>query len=81
MEPDIKLGLYEHYKGMQYQVLGVCRHSETLEKMVIYQAFYGDYGYWVRPLEMFKGTIINEGKEVPRFKFIRPIHEVASSLR
>lgn len=77
MQRDIKLGLYEHYKGARYQVLGICRHSETLEKMVVYQAFYGGYGLWVRPLQMFTGTIVQDGQEVPRFKFIQPIHEVA----
>ena len=60
--------LYEHYKGHRYKVLGVARHSETLEEMVVYQALYGEHGIWVRPLNMFLETIVIDGKEQPRFK-------------
>ena len=66
----IKLGLYQHYKGNLYQVLGVARHSETMEELVVYQALYKDYGLWVRPYKMFTETIAIEGRQVPRFKFI-----------
>lgn len=66
----IELGLYEHYKGMRYLVIGAARHSETLEPMVIYRALYNDCKLWVRPLAMFKELIIHEGVEKPRFKKI-----------
>jgi len=67
---NLKSGIYEHYKGNKYKVLGVGRHSETLEELVIYQAQYGDFGIWARPIKMFIGTINAEGKEMPRFKLI-----------
>ena len=60
--------LYEHYKGHRYKILGVARHSETLEELIIYQALYGEGGIWVRPLAMFLETIIIDGKPMPRFK-------------
>ena len=53
----MKLGLYQHYKGEKYRVFGICRHSETLEELVVYQTLYGDFGLWVRPLAMFQETI------------------------
>ena len=67
---NLKLGIYEHYKGNKYKVLSVGRHSETLEELVIYQAQYGDFGIWARPLKMFTGTVKVEGKEIPRFKYL-----------
>jgi hypothetical protein len=60
--------LYEHYKGFQYKVIGVARHSETLEELVVYQALYGEMGMWVRPLAMFLETVLIDGVEQPRFK-------------
>lgn len=77
----VQKGLYQHYSGKYYQVMGICRHSETLEVMVVYQALYDDYGLWVRPLEMFKETIKKEGQIVPRFKFISPIGSEPPKLR
>ncbi|MBI5817194.1 MAG: DUF1653 domain-containing protein [Candidatus Yonathbacteria bacterium] len=53
MENKPKLGIYEHYKGKQYEVIGVTQHSETLEEMVVYRALYGAKGLWVRQLKMF----------------------------
>ena len=53
MEFDIKPGRYRHFKGNEYRVLYLARHSETLEPMVVYQALYGERGVWVRPMEMF----------------------------
>ncbi len=66
----IRPGLYQHYKGNYYQVLGISRHSETLEVLVVYQALYGSYGLWVRPLTMFGELVEHKGKSVPRFKFL-----------
>jgi len=68
-------GIYQHYKGKQYQVIGTGRHSETLEELVIYEALYnsdefGKNALWVRPLKMFTEEIEIDGKKVPRFKKI-----------
>jgi len=68
---EIKLGVYKHYKGNEYLVLGIANHSETLEKMVVYQALYGEYKIWVRPIEMWNEEVEVNGIKVPRFKFIR----------
>ncbi|MES2625775.1 MAG: DUF1653 domain-containing protein [Pseudomonadota bacterium] len=67
---SIPLGLYRHYKGKHYSVLGFARHSETREEMVLYVPLYGDGGYWVRPLTMFTENVTYEGKELPRFAYI-----------
>jgi hypothetical protein len=64
----LKLGIYEHYKGMRYRVLHIARHSETLEELVVYQQLYGTGDVWVRPLAMFLETV----NGVPRFRFIEP---------
>ncbi len=64
----IPLGLYRHYKGKDYSVVGFARHSETKETMVLYVPLYGDGGYWVRPLAMFTETVTVDGKQVPRFR-------------
>ncbi|MBP2652527.1 MAG: hypothetical protein H6Q73_96 [Firmicutes bacterium] len=66
----MKLGRYRHYKGNYYEVLGVARHSETMEEMVVYRQLYGDYGLWIRPLAMFNETILVDGKDINRFKYI-----------
>jgi hypothetical protein len=60
-------GRYRHYKGNEYRVLGLARHSETLEPLVVYQALYGERGLWVRPAAMFVETIEVNGHRVPRF--------------
>ena len=62
--------LYEHYKGLRYKIIGVARHSETLEELVVYQALYGEGDIWVRPLDMFLENIVNNGEGEPRFKLI-----------
>lgn len=62
--------LYEHYKKMRYKVIGIARHSETLEELVVYQALYGDYGIWVRPVSMFAEDVLIDGQMQPRFKKI-----------
>ena len=65
-------GTYVHYKnGKHYTVIDVVRHSETDEFMVLYRAEYGDYGLWVRPLTMFMGMVIKNGKQVRRFEPIQ----------
>ena len=63
-------GKYRHYKGNFYEVIGVARHSETLEEMVVYRALYGEGGLWVRPLGMFLETVTVDGQTVPRFAFV-----------
>lgn len=60
-------GRYRHYKGNDYRVVGVARHSETREPLVVYQALYGEWGLWVRPAAMFVETIEHGGQRVPRF--------------
>ena len=60
-------GLYRHYKGGEYEVMGTVRHSETLEPMTLYRALYGRRGLWVRPAAMFGETIVFEGRAQPRF--------------
>jgi hypothetical protein len=60
-------GLYRHYKGQRYRVLGTARHSETEETLVVYQALYGERGLWVRPLAMFTETVELDGEPIPRF--------------
>ena len=69
MTPEIKLGIYEHFKGGKYEVIGFAKHSETLEKMVLYK-HEGEEELWVRPLSMFLETVERDGKVMPRFKFI-----------
>jgi len=71
MIKKLKPGIYEHYSGKRYDVIGVARHSETLEYMVVYQARYGENELWVRPYDMFLETVELEGKEIPRFKLIK----------
>jgi len=61
------LGRYRHFKGREYTVLAVARHSETLELFVVYRQEYGDHGLWVRPAAMFAETVMVDGRAVPRF--------------
>lgn len=70
MENELKLGLYRHFKGNNYEVLAVAIHTETNEKMVVYKALYGDGGVFVRPLDMFTETVEANGKRVNRFTYI-----------
>lgn len=63
-------GMYRHYKGYNYEVLGIAKHSETLEELVVYKALYGENQIWVRPCEMFLEDIVWEGIKQPRFKRI-----------
>ena len=68
----IKLGKYRHFKGMEYHVLNIAKHSETLEDMVVYEALYDNKvsKIWVRPLKMFEEKVEVNGKTVKRFEFI-----------
>lgn len=69
METEIKLGHYKHFKGNDYMVLHIAKHSETLETMVVYQALYGERGIWVRPASMWNETVEHNGKMLKRFEF------------
>ena len=66
----IKKGIYEHYKGNRYELLYIANHSETLEKMVVYKALYGEGEIWVRPLSMWNEEVDVNGSKMPRFKLI-----------
>ena len=66
----LKIGKYRHFKGGMYEVIGVAKHSETLEETVVYRALYGDGEIWVRPLAMWNETVVYNGQTVPRFTYI-----------
>ena len=68
--PAAPLGRYRHYKGLDYEVIGVARHSETLEPLVVYRPLYNASGLWVRPHAMFFEEIEFEGRRQPRFAFV-----------
>ena len=67
---EIKIGRYRHFKGNEYRVLHIAKHSETLEPMVVYQALYGEYGIWVRPASMWNEIVERDGKTYRRFTYI-----------
>lgn len=67
---EIKIGRYRHFKGNEYEVIGIANHSETLEKMVVYRALYGEGEIWVRPASMWKETVERDGKLFQRFTYI-----------
>ena len=68
---DFKLGTYRHFKGNLYKAIALAKHSETLEDMVVYQALYGDFGIWVRPLSLWNEEVIDKnGNKVKRFTLI-----------
>ena len=67
---EIKTGKYRHFKGNEYEVIGVAKNSETLEEMVVYKALYGDKELWVRPASMWNETVERDGKTFKRFEFI-----------
>lgn len=72
MENKIKLGRYCHYKSKEkeYKVIGIAKHTETLEELVIYQALYGEGQIWARPINMFLGEVEIDGKKIPRFEYL-----------
>lgn len=65
-------GRYRHFKGGEYEVIGVAQHSETREPMVVYRPLYNESGMWVRPLPMFLETVVHNGETVPRFTYLGP---------
>ena len=67
---EIQTGRYRHYKGKEYQVIGIAKNSETLEEMIVYKQLYGDFGLWVRPATMWNENVIVDGEEYKRFEFI-----------
>ena len=69
---EIRPGRYRHFRGKEYRVLGVARHSETLEPLVVYQALYGERGLWVRPAAMWNEQVEREGRTMPRFTYVGP---------
>ena len=66
----IQTGRYRHYKGNEYEVVGVARHSETLDELVVYRPLYGDHALWVRPRAMFMESVEVNGQQVSRFEFV-----------
>ena len=70
MGNNIKIGKYRHFKGNEYRVLYLAKHSETLEEMVVYQALYGDMGIWVRPASMWNESVTHNGESLRRFEYI-----------
>jgi hypothetical protein len=68
--PATPPGRYRHYKGGEYEVLGVARHSETLQPLVVYRPLYNDSGWWLRPHAMFFEAVVHDGRRRPRFEFL-----------
>jgi len=80
----LAVGIYEHYKGNLYEVLGVARHSETLQELVVYRALYdhpefGKNALFVRPKEMFLENVVVDGEERPRFRPVRDMPDASQS--
>jgi len=75
----LRPGRYRHYKGNEYEVIGIARHSETEEEMVVYRKLYGDCSLWVRPLGMFMEDVLVGGRSVPRFEWVGEEHESMGS--
>ena len=67
---EIKLGKYRHFKGGEYEVIAIAKHSETLEKMVVYRALYGAGEVWVRPVSMWNDEVVRDGNTYKRFTYI-----------
>lgn len=68
---ELKPGIYNHYKGYEYEVLDIVIHSETLEELVLYRPLYGERKLWVRPLSMFQERLLVDGRTVTRFEYVR----------
>lgn len=69
---QLKKGIYKHFKGNNYELLHIATHSETMEKMVVYKALYGEKGIWVRPIAMWNEQVEFDGEKVARFTYIGP---------
>ena len=67
---ELKIGRYRHFKGNEYELIGIARHSETLEEMVVYRALYGERDLWVRPAAMWTETVERDGVSHQRFTYI-----------
>lgn len=67
---EIRCGKYRHFKGGEYEVVGLAKHSETMEEMVVYRALYGERGLWVRPASMWNETVERDGKTFRRFTYL-----------
>ena len=67
---ELKPGIYRHFKGNLYRLIGTAKHSETLEPMVVYEALYGEGGLWVRPAAMWNEPVDRDGYQGPRFTFV-----------
>ena len=67
---NLKPGRYRHFKGNEYELLGIATHSETMEKMVVYRALYGEHGLWVRPISMWTEVVYKDNYTGPRFQYI-----------
>lgn len=72
-------GKYRHFKGKEYELIGLARHSETLEPMVVYRALYGEGGLWVRPAAMWTEQVHRDGYSGPRFAYVCPMDEICGS--
>ena len=70
MTNEIKIGRYRHFKGNEYEVIAIAKHTETLEEMVVYRALYGEHGIWVRPASMWEENVDRDGYHGPRFTYI-----------
>lgn len=66
----LQLGRYRHFKGKEYEVIGIAKDSESMRELVVYRALYGDRGLWVRSLEMFTEIVERDGKHMPRFEYV-----------
>lgn len=72
---ELKKGIYRHFKGNEYELIGTAKHSETLEDVVVYRALYGERVVWVRPVVLFTGEIERDGYRGPRFVWFRNDNE------
>jgi hypothetical protein len=76
----IRPGRYRHYKGSDYEVVGIARHSETEEELVVYRTLYGDGSLWVRPLAMFMEDVVVDGRQVPRFAWVEDLQYIIQRM-